>query len=196
MFELFASLTVLFWVGVLTIPVFIFLSESEAGYLGLAVAAAVLISLQIWTDVKFFSALMEAPWKALGIAVIYLIGGILWGVAKWYFFASEAASFYRGLPDNEKRRHGSHHPRYRSLPLTVSEHKQRIVTWMTLWPWSALWTLLSDPLVKFYNFVYDRIAKSLQAISDRLFADIPPPPPVERKSTRPNEKWERAEVIE
>lgn len=59
-----------------------------------------------------------------------------------------------------------------SLPLKVTKHKSRIMTWLAYWPFSAAWTLLNDPLRHLYNFLYERIGGSLQAISNRVFRDI------------------------
>jgi hypothetical protein len=54
----------------------------------------------------------------------------------------------------------------------VSENKSRITGWMTWWPWSGLWTLINDPIRRFFNWAYDQLGGVLQAISDRAFKDI------------------------
>lgn len=51
------------------------------------------------------------------------------------------------------------------------EHKSDIMTWMMFWPWSALWTLLNDPIRRFFNRVYWWIADTLQQISDKYWKD-------------------------
>lgn len=54
----------------------------------------------------------------------------------------------------------------------VSDHKARILTWMSYWPWSCLWTLLNDPIRKLFKHIYYRIKGTLQKMSDRVFRSI------------------------
>jgi len=50
--------------------------------------------------------------------------------------------------------------------------KGRITAWMTYWPWSALWTLINDPVRRFFCWAYEQLSGTLQEISDRAFKDI------------------------
>jgi hypothetical protein len=43
---------------------------------------------------------------------------------------------------------------------------------MTYWPWSALWTLINDPVRRFFCWIYEQISGVLQEISDRAFQNI------------------------
>lgn len=58
-----------------------------------------------------------------------------------------------------------------SKPL-VAKNKSRIVSWMTYWPWSGLWTLINDPVRRFFNWSYTKLSGTLQQISDSAFKDI------------------------
>lgn len=53
----------------------------------------------------------------------------------------------------------------------VRDHKADVMTWMTFWPWSLLWTLLNDPVRRFFQHVYWQISAALQSISDRYWKD-------------------------
>jgi len=55
---------------------------------------------------------------------------------------------------------------------SASRCKSQIITWMTYWPWSALWTLINDPVRRFFCWVYEQLSGTLQAISDRAFQGI------------------------
>jgi hypothetical protein len=55
---------------------------------------------------------------------------------------------------------------------SVSRCKSQIITWMTYWPWSALWTLINDPVRRFFCWAYEQLSGTLQAISNRAFQDI------------------------
>jgi hypothetical protein len=54
----------------------------------------------------------------------------------------------------------------------IREHKWRVIAQMTYWPWSALWTLINDPVRRFFSWAYERLSGTLQAISNRAFRDI------------------------
>ena len=47
------------------------------------------------------------------------------------------------------------------------KHKERIVIWMTYWPWSFLWTMLNDP----FKAAYRRVLGLLKRISEGAFRD-------------------------
>jgi hypothetical protein len=51
------------------------------------------------------------------------------------------------------------------------KHKARILTWMTYWPWSFIWTMLNDPIKRFFKAIYYRLAAFLARMSDKMFAD-------------------------
>jgi hypothetical protein len=54
----------------------------------------------------------------------------------------------------------------------VSDNKSRIMGWMTYWPWSALWTLINDPIRRFYRWAYTQLRGLLQGMSDKAFKDL------------------------
>lgn len=60
----------------------------------------------------------------------------------------------------------------RHVPL-ASEHKARIMTWMSYWPWSAAWTLVNDPVRRMFRAIYHEIAGQLQRIADRAWKGVP-----------------------
>ncbi len=66
---------------------------------------------------------------------------------------------------------GRYHGKKITKPL-ARRYKGRITAWMTYWPWSALWTLINDPVRRFFCWVYEQLSGVLQAISDRAFQDI------------------------
>lgn len=55
----------------------------------------------------------------------------------------------------------------------AAQHKARIITWMSYWPWSATWTLVNDPVRRIFRTLYHEIAGQLQRIADRAWAGVP-----------------------
>lgn len=132
---------------------------------------------------------------------LYFVAGTLWSIVKWGLFVREERAKYddfkaRFLKDNKvqgedipdelkdkyldqlSRHYGySYMDHVKPSPTT---HKARILTWMTYWPWSALWTILNDPIRKAFTHIYYRISVLLQKMSDAAFKgtekDFTPPP--------------------
>lgn len=52
---------------------------------------------------------------------------------------------------------------------SASENKERIIRWMSFWPWSLTWTLINEPIKKAFRAIYRRIQKLLQSIADKAF---------------------------
>lgn len=129
----------------------------------------------------------------------YVAIGSAWGVLKWWFFLHNRADDYEArkveyqqafkeytremdarADANRKanpqwvdtRQYTDYksylQDRYHFPPLP-SENKSRIMLWMVWWPWSAIWTLLNDPLKRLYRFVYQRLVSVYTRMSYAVF---------------------------
>ncbi len=56
-----------------------------------------------------------------------------------------------------------------SFPPKAYDNKGKIVFWMSYWPFSATWTLINDPVTRFYNFLYRRLGAAFDHISHSMF---------------------------
>lgn len=52
----------------------------------------------------------------------------------------------------------------------ISDNKARITSWIVWWPWSAIWTVLNDPIRRLAEFIYNRLQTTYQAVANRVFA--------------------------
>lgn len=50
--------------------------------------------------------------------------------------------------------------------------KSKISNWIIWWPTSLVWTLLSDPLMRIANWIFDRLKGTYQLIADKVFAEF------------------------
>jgi hypothetical protein len=135
----------------------------------------VLVVLQLFTDVRPFTYMMNDPLRAGVIAAAYIAIGIGYLWYKWSSYTRMAARnvrAYMAKYSNVSSLDAARYLGYRSAPLNVGHYKARIMGWMIYWPLSFAWTLLNDPLYRLYVAIYDKIAYSLQEISDRAFSDI------------------------
>lgn len=49
------------------------------------------------------------------------------------------------------------------------EHKARIVSWMSFWPFSVVGTFLNDPIRRLFNWLFNSFKALYQKMADKLF---------------------------
>ena len=69
----------------------------------------------------------------------------------------------------EKRQH-----RFGVLPPKARKYSGKIVAWMMWWPWSMLWTLLDDFIVRVYQEIFDLFRRAFQGVSNWAFSSVSP----------------------
>jgi hypothetical protein len=135
---------------------------------------------------------------ALGV-LGYIVSGSLWGIMKWWFFLHNGADDYEAhrtqyqtdykawsddwtktITDRRVKEPAYADPRsytsykdyiqekYHYPPLPAA-NKSRIMLWMVWWPWSALWTLLNDPLKRIYRMIYQHLVSIYTRMSYAVF---------------------------
>lgn len=86
-------------------------------------------------------------------SAVYLVFGVLWAFKKWYDFIIEKKK------DRSKDQKAP----------TAAHHKAQITSWMTLWPFSFTWWVLTWPRRAFV-WLYDRLSTVFDRISERIWA--------------------------
>lgn len=135
---------------------------------------------------------LEWAWSpySLIFIVVYAVLGVLWArYGKWKFVLSDWASRARTLkydwlvqagisgtevpPEREGEwvRYARSNKRVFVAP-RVWDYKHRFLSWSAWWPFSFFWTMLNDPLRKFYEWAYRSFMKSMQADADRAAAEF------------------------
>ncbi len=192
-YELFAVGSFWFFLFFLIVPscvLMYFLEDDESHFVasGFTVAFC-LITLHLLSSFNAIH-LIQSYWKfSIIFSIGYLTIGTLWGILKWKFYIEKQHNKYLGFKRNFKTKLGintedipdeykekflrdfQYEFHYMHIIPQVDKNKERIITWMTFWPWSALWTLLNDPIRAFYNYVYNKIANVLQGMVKKRFAD-------------------------
>lgn len=129
----------------------------------------------------------------------YLIVGTAWSVVKWFLFALKRKEEYLEAkeswrPDDEQRevfdragqnlvkkgpdkwedstRRKSFVNRKGTLVPLVRENKERVMLWMVYWPWSAVWTIINDPIKRLFRHIFNMIQDALQAVANRVFKGV------------------------
>ncbi len=183
----------MFWFLILPSCILMYLLEDdkEAHFVpSLLTVFVCLITLHLLSSFNI-TTLIQSHWKFFIIFIFsYLCIGPAWGIFKWKLYIEKQHNKYlefkrkfitkcgiktNDTPDQYKEkflREFQYEFDYKSIIPQVDKNKERIITWMTFWPWSALWTLINDPIRAFYNYVYGRIADVLQKMVSKRFADV------------------------
>ena len=130
----------------------------------------------------FFAAgwsLWNFAWANPMLLVWYVAGyvmvGICWSVFRWWQFMldsveRELASKKRWIESNASSKVKSTVClEYSYSRPEASSNIEKLIGWMTYWPWSGFWFLLNRPfkwLVRQLSGVYDAIGKSVYARMD------------------------------
>ena len=100
------------------------------------------------------------------IAAAYIVIGICWSFVKWYsFLLKKKDKFFQLQEEDVKWGRTPRVFKKEDIPL-AKDYKSKIILWMSYWPWSALWTLLNDPVRKLFNAIYRKISIMYQRISN------------------------------
>lgn len=159
------------------------------------------VILNVYCDVNIISFIKSNPVNLIMIVGSYVVIGVMWSVFKWWMFVRDRRSDYekfksawlldRGcdskhVPDDLKesfRNHLADKNRFKirifSSAPSAADHKDMIIRWLAFWPISVIWSIandfikwLFDSVVHCFRFVYNRIAVSLQIISDSIYKSV------------------------
>lgn len=183
MIEFFAAFGLLFWVGcaatLIAVAISVEYENGPVATLCLAIGAAAVCLL---TKFNPWSWVVTHQMLVAQIVGAYFLIGAFWGIARYWFFLKgvqqalqefkENRKISGQLSDGERSDFISSQRYVRTLPPRVSDSRDRILVWMTYWPLSMPWTLINEPVKRFFRYVYFTIAAKLQAMSDRMFTDI------------------------
>lgn len=191
MFGLIAVGSLLFWTALL-IPFAILIAlveNEESGWAAITTIATVAAGF-MFLDRATVQAVLH---NIIPFAAVYLAAGVVWGFVKWFFFILKIRDVYEKIraeflvrtnatviDETNRDKFWSEittrssyllpsRYHFNSFPPKASENKGRIVFWMAYWPASALWTILNDPLTRFYKMVFNRLLTIFEGISNKMF---------------------------
>lgn len=125
----------------------------------------------------------------------YLLIGVVWSFIKWFSFLmgfrdefkAGKAAFLNGLklnpegqvPEDQmdgfqnfmhKWKWGGYHGNDLTMRPRASNNKARITSWMSLWPYSVVGTVLNDPIKRLFTWLFNGFKALYQKMSDAIFA--------------------------
>lgn len=177
-------LGVWFWLAILVVSGLIILGIEEDSGPG-TTSAAVIGSGVIWFLSGAHNPLpyLASHWlEVVASVVVYVIGGAVWSVAKWWFFLHNKADEYESKRDRYKTEFDAlneqqktyytdykGYVQHQGFPPAVGDHKGDMMMWMVWWPFSGIWTILNEPLKRAFRFIYQELLSTYTKIANSVF---------------------------
>jgi hypothetical protein len=115
--------------------------------------------------------ILEHPGTITVGIVLYFVVGTGWSFFKWWEFLHKTKEEH-DLLRAEWNRHwaNSPNPPTHLLPRRIEahHHKDRILMWMTYWPWSVAAFVFVDGIKKVFTAIYNKVAPAFQRMADRI----------------------------
>lgn len=106
----------------------------------------------------------DNPGTIILMLISYVVIGVIWSIVKWYFYL-------QGFKMHHIIRNGTENGiSLRNIP-RGSQNKNRIITWMSYWPFSMIWTIINEPVRKIFKYIYSKIEGIYDKMSKSVFYD-------------------------
>ena len=164
---------------------------------GLATFVLILtaVILQFFTRIKIITLILANPAAALLVFASYVTVGVVWSFIKWTTYLLDwreqnkdslkraderITSYEKSLQETttallkneiEYKIRSEKESLQNSVP-TANKQKQRIITWTAYWPWSVLWTCVTDYLRRFFQRLYQLLESSYNTVQRRILSDF------------------------
>jgi len=144
-------------------------TDPERDATPIIVLAIGLAGILLFTDA--IKVLTWQQWLVSG--GIYVLAGVIWSIKKWYSYLVKERNYLRGIYDSQtlsvNRTDQGRIEFAREKRPKASDNKQRITTWMLLWPFSFSWWVLTWPR-ELFNWLYQRLSTLYDRMSERVFS--------------------------
>jgi len=119
---------------------------------------------------NFFIFIKDHPLMSITRVGIYIGIGLVWSIFKWYFFLKNKMEYLTAKFETE------HTPNWSAVSYNdfpkAKNNKSRIISWMSYWPFSALWTLINEPVKKTFRFIYSKVESIYEKMAEKIFEDL------------------------
>jgi hypothetical protein len=169
----------------------------ELGYGGRATMTMIVTALIVhyFSGVDLYVLVTGNPlWGGVLIGG-YLLIGVGWSMIKWWSFTRNISDkckeiirkelIKRNLSPNKPippklrgsirdaiTRRLDYSPKGDDLRPYASDYSSRIISWMGGWPFSMAWTIINDPVKRFFKYLFRRLKHFYDGISERSFRGV------------------------
>lgn len=106
----------------------------------------------------------DNPVTIILMSISYFFIGIIWSIVKWYFYLQGWKMYYFKKESKKNGISSGNIPK-------GSENKNRIITWISYWPFSMLWTIINEPARKISMYIYSKIEGIYDKMAKSVFSD-------------------------
>ena len=177
--------TIGFWI-MASVAIILILTciEFKKGAAATVVAIGAALALQFYGGMDIFGAIKQHPMNVIYYVLGYGALGAAVAVFKWWRYCMENVRKYKEakaefIDDGgnieewpRKRDQGDYHGIKFVFEPVARRHKAVITMWMTYWPLVLVWTVINDPVRKFFQMIHDYLGGLLQSISNRSFKNV------------------------
>lgn len=169
LFLLFAGFSIYMWIAFIAVSAFIiFLLDegngTDANWGGTTIT--VLVALAVlhfaYPPLSIWNYAIANPWGLVHDLTYYVVAGVIWAYVKWGFFVNKQYANWKSIFKSSTSF---------DLP-SAMEYKAEIMGWLAFWPWSFVWTMLNDPIRKFFNTLFNLLSESFDSISRWRFREL------------------------
>ena len=126
--------------------------------------------LQVFGGVDVTGTILRDPLSLILWVAAYLLVGIGYSLLRWNWYCSAWRRDYDATDPGYQK-----DILWKNQPAAASS-KNRIITWMMFWPWSAFWWFLSDFITEVFERIYRSFSSVYERIAQRHLKGIAPPP--------------------
>lgn len=173
LFDIFALWSISFFAMIFVVGLIVAaLAEHEHGGFATIVMAVFLVGLDKLSHVPVWLSMKAHPFAWIVAVLAYLCIGVGWSLLKWGIFCYREK--VTALNAYNKWKNSGDSYRLNNRP-QARDHKDKIVTWMTYWPLSAVWTFFDDVIGELFNAAFERCEAAFDKISEKAFSKVPKP---------------------
>ncbi len=185
LFEFFALGAFGFWLAIAAFSLaIIFFLEADGNGTGIGAFFMFPLFVSYLVFIAKVNIFALTPTALLMYFLGYLGLGVIWGFIKWISYSFQMKDEFLEFKKNyveyvradktvitAERKFSliNYSCEQDTAAPPASRHKSKIICWMTYWPWSAVWTIINDPVKRFFVFVYNRIGGLFDKISNAIF---------------------------
>jgi len=117
-----------------------------------------------WADVDFIT-LIQQNIKLFTVGTVsYFVVGLFWSIFKWYRYCVKKREEYQ-----DRLAQGTFKVSVKDYIPEFRKSKGYIVLWITHWPFSLFWAILSDLLKEIGSIIAEQFKSVFSRITDRVF---------------------------
>lgn len=172
-------------VGVIALAVFIIAGivsvENDSIVISLATLVIAALTATYWFKIPLWAMIVGNPLILVGMVLGYVAaGGLYTTLYRWPMFIKRnkekiKSSHTQWAMNRKGQNQDDSLNAYLdsdSYGFNAWNHKERLSTWISMWPFALLWTLAHRPAIWFGKMVYHSMGNMLQAVSRRTATKI------------------------